>query len=234
MAASSLPKGELVVEDHIEALEAADLDSVRVRSPLVCEAKVGVCAKCYGRDLARGTFVNIGEAVGVIAAQSVGEPGTQLTMRTFHVGGAAQKGSEQSSVEASMDAKVKMKNRNVLTNSKGETIVFSRNLEVVLEDDKGRERANYRVPYGARLLVSDKKKVKKGTKLADWDPYTKPIITDKAGFVNFVDLVDNVSMNEVVDEETTARLTYRYGLENQRPVARTSSPYHHCVMRRVR
>ena len=197
-----VPKGELVVEDHIEALEAADLDTVRVRSPLVCEAKVGVCAKCYGRDLARGTFVNMGEAVGVIAAQSVGEPGTQLTMRTFHVGGAAQKGAEQSSVEASMDAKVKLKNRNVLTNTKGETIVFSRNLEIVLEDDKGRERANYRVPYGARLLVSDKKKVKKGTKLADWDPYTKPIITDKAGFVNFVDLVDNVSMNEVVDEET--------------------------------
>ena len=197
-----VPKGELVVEDHIEALEAADLDSVRVRSPLVCESKVGVCAKCYGRDLARGTFVNLGEAVGVIAAQSVGEPGTQLTMRTFHVGGAAQKGAEQSSVEASMDGKIKLKNRNVLTNSKKETIVFSRNLEIVIEDDKGRERANYRVPYGARLLVSDKKKVKKGAKLADWDPYTKPIITDKAGFVNFVDLVDNVSMNEVVDEET--------------------------------
>ncbi len=197
-----VPEGELVVEEHIPALTAADLDSVRVRSPLVCEAKVGVCAKCYGRDLARGTFVNIGEAVGVIAAQSVGEPGTQLTMRTFHVGGAAQKGSESSSVEASMDAKVKIRNNNVLTNSKGETIVFARNLEVILEDDKGRARANYRVPYGARLLVKDKRKVKKGAKLADWDPYTKPIITDKAGFVNFVDLIDNVSMNEVVDEET--------------------------------
>ena len=195
-------KGDLVIEDHIPALEAADLDSVRVRSPLVCEAKVGVCAKCYGRDLARGTFVNIGEAVGVIAAQSVGEPGTQLTMRTFHVGGAAQKGSEISSVAASMDAKVKIKNANLLTNSKGESIVFSRNLEIILEDDKGRTRANYRIPSGARLLVKDKRKVKKGAKLADWDPYTKPIITDKAGAVNFVDLVEGVSMNEVVDEET--------------------------------
>ena len=123
-------------------------------------------------------------------------------MRTFHVGGAAEKGSQSSSVEASMDATVKIKNQNVLTNSKGETIVFSRNLEIVLEDSKGRARANYRIPYGARLLVRNKKKVKKGTKLADWDPYTKPIITDKAGAVNFVDLVEGVSMNEVMDEET--------------------------------
>ena len=128
---------------------------MKIRSVLTCESLIGVCARCYGRDLARGTPVNIGEAVGVIAAQSIGEPGTQLTMRTFHIGGAAQRGAEQSSVEASHEGTVTVRNRNVVTNSQGVPVVMSRNCEIVLVDDKQRERARFRVPYGARLLADD-------------------------------------------------------------------------------
>jgi DNA-directed RNA polymerase subunit beta' len=168
----------------------------------MCESKGGVCAACYGRDLARGTSVNVGEAVGVIAAQSIGEPGTQLTMRTFHIGGAAQRGAEQSSVEASSDATVTIKNRNVVMNSEGVPIVMGRNLEVVLKDEQGRERASHRAPYGARLLIDEGGVVKQGQRLAEWDPYTIPIITEKEGVVTYVDLVDGVSMREVVDETT--------------------------------
>ena len=126
-----------------------------IRSVLTCETRIGVCGKCYGRDLARGTVVNIGEAVGVIAAQSIGEPGTQLTMRTFHIGGAAQRGAEQSSVEAAFDATVEIKNRNVVMNSSGVPVVMGRNLEIVLLDEAGREKARHRVPYGARLLADE-------------------------------------------------------------------------------
>jgi DNA-directed RNA polymerase subunit beta' len=169
---------------------------------LTCKTKIGVCGRCYGRDLARGTLVNIGEAVGIIAAQSIGEPGTQLTMRTFHIGGAAQRGAEQSSVEAAFDAKVAIRNRNVVINSKGMPVVMARNTELVLLDEQGRERASYRVPYGTRLHADDGHAVKKGQRLAEWDPYTLPIITEKEGIANYVDLVDGISMRDIVDEAT--------------------------------
>jgi DNA-directed RNA polymerase subunit beta' len=194
--------GDLIEERKVELIDRAGIDVVMIRSTLMCESKGGVCAACYGRDLARGTSVNVGEAVGVIAAQSIGEPGTQLTMRTFHIGGAAQRGAEQSSVEASSDATVTIKNRNVVMNSEGVPIVMGRNLEVVLKDEQGRERASHRAPYGARLLIDEGGVVKQGQRLAEWDPYTIPIITEKEGVVTYVDLVDGVSMREVVDETT--------------------------------
>ena len=175
---------------------------MRIRSVLTCDTKTGVCGKCYGRDLARGTKVNIGEAVGVIAAQSIGEPGTQLTMRTFHIGGAAQRGAEQSSIEASHDGAVQVRNRNVVINSAGVPVVMGRNTELVLIDGAQRERAKHRVPYGARLLVDNDAPVAKGQKLAEWDPYTLPIITEKAGKAVYVDLVEGVSMREVIDDST--------------------------------
>ena len=189
-------------EEAVEALEAADVPSVKVRSPLTCETKGGVCAACYGRDLARGTPVNAGEAVGVIAAQSIGEPGTQLTMRTFHIGGAAQRGAEQSNIEAAFDSTVELNNTSVVKNSEGVPVVMSRNAELMLMDDKNRERARHRIPYGAKLLVSDKAKVKRGDKMAEWDPYTLPIITEKEGVANYVDLQEGVTMREVLDEAT--------------------------------
>lgn len=194
--------GVLIQEEMIDPVERAGLDEMLVRSALTCQSKGGVCGACYGRDLARGTQVNIGEAVGVIAAQSIGEPGTQLTMRTFHIGGAAQRGAEQSSVEASVDAKVVVKNRNVVINSEGIPVVMGRNLEIVLHDEAGRERARHRVPYGAKLLTDDKATVTKGAKLAEWDPYTIPIITEKEGIANYMDLIEGLSMREVMDETT--------------------------------
>ncbi|MBV8650636.1 MAG: DNA-directed RNA polymerase subunit beta', partial [Alphaproteobacteria bacterium] len=194
--------GTLMVEETVELIERAGIDAVGIRSVLTCESPVGVCGKCYGRDLARGTVVNIGEAVGVIAAQSIGEPGTQLTMRTFHIGGAVQRGAEVSSVEAAFDAQVRIKNRNVVINSAGVPVVMGRNCEMVLLDEAGREKARHRVPYGAKLLADEGVSVAKGQKLAEWDPYTIPIITEKDGIAHYVDLTEGVSMREVVDEAT--------------------------------
>src|SRR5829696_1803260 len=191
--------GELIDEVGVELIEKAGIEEMRIRSVLTCDTKTGVCGKCYGRDLARGTKVNIGEAVGVIAAQSIGEPGTQLTMRTFHIGGAAQRGAEQSNIEASHDGHVQVRNRNVVVNSAGVPVVMGRNTELVLIDGAQRERAKHRVPYGARLLVDSEAPVHKGQKLAEWDPYTLPIITEKAGKAVYVDLVEGVSMREVID-----------------------------------
>jgi DNA-directed RNA polymerase subunit beta' len=197
-----LPAAALIDEDAIDAIERAGIDLVPIRSVLTCESHIGVCGKCYGRDLARGTVVNIGEAVGVIAAQSIGEPGTQLTMRTFHIGGAAQRGAEQSSVEAAFEAKVEVKNRNVVMNSAGVPVVMGRNLEIVLLDEAGREKARHRVPYGARLLADEGAQVERGERLAEWDPYTIPIVTEKDGIAHYVDLIEGLSMREVVDEAT--------------------------------
>jgi DNA-directed RNA polymerase subunit beta' len=194
--------GELIEEESAEEIERAGVDSVKIRSVLTCQSRSGVCGNCYGRDLARGTPVNVGEAVGVIAAQSIGEPGTQLTMRTFHIGGAAQRGAEQSSVEAPVDAAVTIKNRNVVINSDGIPVVMGRNLEIVLTDESDRERAHHRVPYGAKLLVDDGAQVEKGDRLAEWDPYTLPIITEKEGEANYVDLTEGISMREILDETT--------------------------------
>ncbi|MEP0338024.1 MAG: DNA-directed RNA polymerase subunit beta' [Alphaproteobacteria bacterium] len=195
-------KNEMVVEEHCAAIEEADVETVRIRSVLTCEQKDGVCGKCYGRDLARGTTVNIGEAVGVIAAQSIGEPGTQLTMRTFHIGGAAQRGTEQSAIEASADAKVELRNCTTVKNSAGVEVIMARNAELLLIDNKKRERARHRIPYGARLLVKDKAKVERGDKMAEWDPFTLPILTEKEGTANYVDLVEGLSITERMDEAT--------------------------------
>ena len=202
----------LIEETQAELIEKAGVEAVKIRSVLTCEAAVGVCAHCYGRDLARGTPVNIGEAVGVIAAQSIGEPGTQLTMRTFHIGGAAQRGAEVSNVEASHDGTIKLNNRVVVENSSRVQVVMSRNCEIVLADDKGRERARFRVPYGARLLSDDGQAVKRGDKLAEWDPYTLPIITERAGTVEYLDMLDGVTIVEKVDEVTglTSRVVVDY------------------------
>ena len=194
--------GGLIDEALSEAIESAGVDTVKLRSALTCESPVGICGSCYGRDLARGTSVNIGEAVGVIAAQSIGEPGTQLTMRTFHIGGAAQRGAEQSSVEAAHPGVVKVLNRNVVIDANGVPVVMGRNVEIVLIDEAGRERARHRLPYGARILADEGVSVERGDKLAEWDPYMLPIIAEREGVAHFVDLVDGVSIREVTDEET--------------------------------
>jgi DNA-directed RNA polymerase subunit beta' len=194
--------GEIIDERTVEKIDAAGIETLLVRSAITCETKGGVCARCYGRDLARGTPVNIGEAVGVIAAQSIGEPGTQLTMRTFHIGGAAQRGAEQSSIEATHEAKVEIVNRNVVEDSKGNSIVMSRSCEIMLLDQRGNERARFKVPYGAKIMVNQGDKTKLGQKLAEWDPYTIPIITEKSGTVGYRDMVDNLSVREITDEST--------------------------------
>jgi len=160
-----------------------------------------VCAKCYGRDLARGTPVNMGEAVGVIAAQSIGEPGTQLTMRTFHIGGAAQV-LDDSYVEANVDGTIEIKNRAIAKDTNGKLVVMGRNVAIVIKDAQGNERATHKVGYGSRLFVDQGDTVKRGLRIAEWDAYTRPILTEVDGFVGFEDVVDGVSVNEVVDEAT--------------------------------
>lgn len=195
-------KGKLIDENDVEIVEAAGVEQVKIRSVLTCESKDGVCAACYGRDLARGTPVNVGEAVGVIAAQSIGEPGTQLTMRTFHIGGAAQKGAEQASVEIPFAGELKLENNHTVTNSEGHAIVLSRNCEIVIVDAQGREKSRHHVPYGTKILAAEGAKVKKGQKVAIWDPFTVPVITEKAGKVELVDLINNVSVRENTDETT--------------------------------
>ena len=195
-------KGIILDEDDVDRIEKSGVDQVKVRSALTCDTQPGICAACYGRDLARGTPVNIGEAVGVIAAQSIGEPGTQLTMRTFHIGGAAQRGAEQSKIEAPFDGKLKLDNASLVTTEDGNEVVLSRSSEMLILDEQGREKARYRLQYGAKLLKKDGKKVKAGDILVEWDPYTIPIVTEKDGTANYVDLVDGVSMREIVDEST--------------------------------
>ena len=197
-----LEKGVIISEDDIEKIEMAGVDNVKVRSALTCETQPGICAACYGRDLARGTPVNIGEAVGVIAAQSIGEPGTQLTMRTFHIGGAAQRGAEQSKIEAPFDGKIKLDNATLVTTEDSSQIILSRSSEMLILDEQGREKARYRLQYGAKLLKQDGSMVNAGEVLVEWDPYTIPIITEKEGTAHYVDLVDGISMREEVDDST--------------------------------
>ena len=194
-------KGHLITEFDVSKIEGLDIDKVKVRSVLTCNTEEGVCAMCYGRDLARGTLVNMGEAVGVIAAQSIGEPGTQLTMRTFHIGGAAQQ-TEQSSVESAIDGVLKLTKGNIIKDSNGFNIVMSRDVELVIIDTNQRERSRNRIPKGSRLLFKDGDKITKGDKLAEWDPYTRPIISEKTGKIKYADLLDRVSVHEEINEET--------------------------------
>ncbi len=193
--------GKMIEESDVVAIEAANIQSVQIRSALTCEVQNGVCATCYGRDLARGTPVNIGEAVGVIAAQSIGEPGTQLTMRTFHLGGTATV-VDQSFLEASYEGKVRIKNRNILRNSEGNLVAMGRSMSVQILDEQGVERSSQRVAYGSRIHVDDGDEVKRGQRLAEWDPYTRPMMTEVAGTVEFEDVVDGVSVSESTDETT--------------------------------
>ncbi|PYE85034.1 DNA-directed RNA polymerase subunit beta' [Pseudoroseicyclus aestuarii] len=193
--------GELIDERRADIIENANLQSVRIRSPLTCEAEDGVCAMCYGRDLARGTMVNQGEAVGIIAAQSIGEPGTQLTMRTFHIGGVAQ-GGQQSFLEAGQAGKILFKNPQLLENAAGEQIVMGRNMQVVIINDEGEERATHKVGYGTKIHVREDQDVQRGDKLFEWDPYTLPIIAERDGKARFVDLVNGIAVREETDDAT--------------------------------
>ncbi len=194
-------KGVMIDERQADAIETAGVASMKIRSPLTCEAEEGVCAMCYGRDLARGTQVNVGEAVGIIAAQSIGEPGTQLTMRTFHIGGVAQ-GGQQSFLEASAEGTVEFRNPNTLKNEAGELIVMGRNMQLALIDEAGQERASHKLGYGSKLHVADGAKVKRGDRLFEWDPYTLPIIAEAAGTARFVDLVSGIAVRDETDDAT--------------------------------
>ena len=194
-------KGDMVDELMADRIDECGLQSARIRSPLTCEAEEGVCANCYGRDLARGTKVNVGEAVGIIAAQSIGEPGTQLTMRTFHIGGVAQ-GGQQSFLEASQDGVISYENPMTLENSAGETLVVGRNMKLRIVDEQGNERASHKLGYGSKIFIKEGAKVSRGDKLFEWDPYTLPIIAEKAGSAKLVDLVNGIAVREETDDAT--------------------------------
>jgi DNA-directed RNA polymerase subunit beta' len=196
-----IAKGELIDELMSDAIDAAGVASARIRSPLTCDADEGVCAKCYGRDLARGTIVNVGEAVGIIAAQSIGEPGTQLTMRTFHIGGVAQ-GGQQSFQEASQPGKIEFENEAILENANGEILVMSRNMKLRIMDEHGEERASHKLSYGSKLFVKAGDTIERGAKLFEWDPYTLPIIAEKDGMAKHVDLVNGIAVREETDDAT--------------------------------
>ncbi len=198
-----LAAGSLLDEDAVERIESAGIDEVKVRTPLTCDTRYGLCAKCYGRDLGRGMLVNVGEAVGVIAAQSIGEPGTQLTMRTFHIGGAASRTAVASSVEAKSNGIIHFANTmRYVTNARNEMVAISRNGEIVIADDNGRERERHKVPYGATLTVADGARAKAGQQIANWDPLTRPIITEYAGEIRFENVEEGVTVAKQIDETT--------------------------------
>ena len=195
--------GTLLDEDAVELIDHLGIDEVRVRTALTCETRFGICAKCYGRDLGRGSLVNVGEAIGVIAAQSIGEPGTQLTMRTFHVGGAASRAAAASGVEAKSAGVIRFAgNMRYVANAKGEKIIIARSAEVLVTDDMGRERERHKLPYGATLFVEDGMAIKPGTQLASWDPHTRPIITEYSGTVKFENVEEGVTVAKQIDDVT--------------------------------
>jgi len=196
-----IPKNHTMDEKDVDAVEEAGVKTVLIRSALTCESQNGICAACYGRDLARGTPVNMGEAVGVIAAQSIGEPGTQLTMRTFHIGGTAQV-VDSSFLEASYEGTIRIRNSNISKDSNGNNIVMGRNVAIVIEDEKGVERASHRVNYGARILVAEGDTIKQSQRMAEWDPYTRPMMTEGSGTIEFEDVIDGLSVQETTDEST--------------------------------
>jgi DNA-directed RNA polymerase subunit beta' len=206
-----IPSGTLLDEAAVARIEATGIQGMKIRSPLVCEAKIGVCGKCYGRDLARGTPVNIGEAVGVIAAQSIGEPGTQLTMRTFHIGGAAQL-NETSNLEAHADGTVEFRDLRLIVDQRGRRVVLSRSGEIAIKDMDGRELSVDRIPYGAYVMFDDGHIVSKGDRMAEWDPFTMPLITETGGTVKYQDLIEGKTLTEQADEATgiTQRVVTEY------------------------
>ena len=195
-------KGEMIDELKADHIEDGGVVSMLIRSPLTCAIEDGICAACYGRDLSRGTQVNQGEAVGIIAAQSIGEPGTQLTMRTFHIGGVAQGGGQQSSQESSQPGKVSLENASLLKNSAGEYLSLTRNMVTKILDVGGAEIASYKVDYGSKMLVKDGQTIKRGEKLFEWDPFTLPIIAEKKGTAKFVDLVIGIALRDETDDAT--------------------------------
>ncbi len=196
-------KGNEEIDESLsERIEDSGIDKVKIRSVLTCKSRRGVCALCYGRDLARGRLVNVGEAIGIIAAQSIGEPGTQLTMRTFHIGGAASRRAEQTTLESRIEGKIKFINLKTVKNREGHLIVMNRNGEIAVLDENGRERRRYSVIYGAKLRVKDGQKVKEGELLAEWDPYSIPVLTEVTGRVKFGDIIEGLTMQEQVDEFT--------------------------------
>ncbi|HEX7466776.1 MAG TPA: DNA-directed RNA polymerase subunit beta', partial [Usitatibacter sp.] len=198
-----LAAGTLLDEDAVERIESLGIDEVKVRTPLTCDTRYGICAACYGRDLGRGARVNVGEAIGVIAAQSIGEPGTQLTMRTFHIGGAASRTAVASSVESKSNGVAHFApTMRRLTNSRKEEVAISRNGEIIISDETGRERERHKVPYGATLTIDDGAKVKAGQSLANWDPLTRPIITEYAGETKFENVEEGVTVAKQIDETT--------------------------------
>ncbi|MFQ5609783.1 MAG: DNA-directed RNA polymerase subunit beta', partial [Woeseiaceae bacterium] len=190
------PAGALLDESKVVELEEAGIDSVKVRSPITCETRYGVCSHCYGRDLARGHLIDIGEAVGVIAAQSIGEPGTQLTMRTFHIGGAASRAAATSSVEVKSDGVLRLHNMKTVRHAKGYLVTVSRSGEVGVIDSHGRERERYKVPYGATITAAEDDEVGAGDIVATWDPHTHPVVAEVSGVIKFEDFVDGVTVSE--------------------------------------
>ena len=194
--------GTMLDEDTVATLEELSIDHVLVRSPITCEIRYGVCSQCYGRDLARGHRINIGEAVGVIAAQSIGEPGTQLTMRTFHIGGAASRSAAVNSIEIKSNGNAKLVNIKTVAHHKGYLVAVSRSGEVSITNEMGRERERYKVPYGATITIEDGAQVKQGQVVANWDPHTHPVVTEVAGKLKFEDFLDGVTVAEQVDEFT--------------------------------
>ncbi|HSJ81511.1 MAG TPA: DNA-directed RNA polymerase subunit beta', partial [Thiobacillus sp.] len=195
--------GTLLVEDVVDTIESLGIDEVKVRTPLTCETRYGLCVSCYGRDLGRGYLINVGEAVGVIAAQSIGEPGTQLTMRTFHIGGAASRAAAASQLEAKSNGTVQYTaTMRYVTNARKELVAISRSGEIIIADDAGRERERQKVPYGATLMVTDGAKIKAGAVLATWDPHTRPIITEYAGRIRFENIEEGVTVAKQLDDVT--------------------------------
>jgi DNA-directed RNA polymerase subunit beta' len=194
--------GTMLDEATVQQLEDYSIDHVMVRSPITCEVRYGVCSQCYGRDLARGQRINIGEAVGVIAAQSIGEPGTQLTMRTFHIGGAASRSAAVNNIEIKSNGVAKLNNIKTVAHHKGYLVAVSRSGEISVIDELGRERERYKVPYGATITVEDSAQVKQGQIVANWDPHTHPVVTEVAGKLKFQDFVDGMTVAEQVDEFT--------------------------------
>ena len=197
------PAGTLLDEDAVDTIDNLGIDEVKVRTTLNCDTRWGVCSKCYGRDLGRGSPVNVGEAIGVIAAQSIGEPGTQLTMRTFHIGGAASRTAVQNNVEAKSSGTARFTpTMRYVQNAKGDKVVISRSGEVIIEDDNHRERERHKVPYGAVLSVTDGKQIKAGNTLANWDPHHRPIVTEYAGTVRFEHVEEGTTVAKQIDDVT--------------------------------